>query len=415
MIQSVSPIEKEFLIKTVYQNEHPVRLHGVSTAGTGKITNVDRQGMFVTLTETYDNANFSLFEHITGYFDCHGNTYAFETTIRDSADKQIRIDAPDTLLRSLQRKYVRVKKPQNIKVAFSLANEDIQLEYPICPEYISVDENTSAISSSSDLTKVIAEFRERMNAYCTGNTIQMFRNRAPHSFEEKLLTKTGKVLFIPSTSAELPKTDPYPEGRIITQAIEESYEDPNHFVEGTHFSKLMKEKSAKGISSEIWCPIVYYQYVVGYIYAVKSGSDSFDIAMVDSLWDFSRILAYQLKKTGYFKCEEKKQKPIHHPAELIDMSPGGMHIALDQSNSKFPIREGSIFSIRIMTGTQEIQCTTKVVRRYSRKDSISYGTVFLDLSSEQFMHLYECLYRSPYNEYDPRAHEQSRKKAKTSF
>ena len=107
MIQNVSQIEKEFLIKTVLMNEQPVRFHGISTAGTGLITMMDRSMLAVTLTNTLDDNCFSICEHITGYFDCHGHTYAFESTIRDIKERQLRIDPPVRLLRSLQRKFVR--------------------------------------------------------------------------------------------------------------------------------------------------------------------------------------------------------------------------------------------------------------------------------------------------------------------
>ena len=50
--------------------------------------------------------------------------------------------------------------------------------------------------------------------------------------------------------------------------------------------------------------------------------------MVDYLWDFSRILAWYLKDTGYFSTEvEQKQVPGHEP-RILDMSPGGMLMSL---------------------------------------------------------------------------------------
>lgn len=410
MIRNVSPIEKDFLIKTVFQNEQPIRLHGISTAGTGKITTFERSGMSITLLETIDNSCFSIFERITGYFDCHGNTYAFETIIRNTNERQINIDSPKNLLKSLQRKYVRVKKPRNITVTFNLSNEEIQMDYPVCPEYISIeDKKNNPHFVGKNIIEIIKNFHTEMAKKNSSSTIIMFRNKKPESFEEKLISKTGKILFIPSTKTHLPKNDPYPEGRIITQDIEELFEDPNHFVEGTHFSKLLQEKAAQGISSEIWCPIVYYQYVVGYILSTKKGSDSFDIGMVDYIWDFSRILAHQLKKTGYFEKDSKIKKTVQHSADIIDMSPGGMLISLPMTDIRTPIQEGSIFSVKIQTEKKTIDCTARVARRYMEAHRVVYGTLFLDLSSVDLMHLYETLYRRPFSDNDPTAYEQTRK------
>lgn len=209
MIQNVSQIEKEFLIQTLVTNRQPVRFHGFTTAGTGLITMMDRTSMAVTLLETFDNTSFSVFERITGYFDCHGTTYAFETTVRDCQKQQIRIDPPVKLLRSLQREYVRVRKPKDIQVLFHLANEEIKLDYPVCPEYISVEEvGEGSTFAGKKLNELIGAFKERIRDKCMSDTIVMFRNRKPSSFEEELVSKTGKVLFIPSTSATLRKTTP---------------------------------------------------------------------------------------------------------------------------------------------------------------------------------------------------------------
>ena len=409
MIQQVTPIEKEFLFKTVFQNEQPVRFHGISSACTGLITDIDRSRVSVTLNESIDNTMFSVCERITGYFDFHGNTYAFESTVRNSSDNRIQIDSPDKLIRSLQRKYVRIKKPKGVAVRFHLPNEEINLNYPVCPEYVSVEDATGDSEYvQKKLPDIIAEFREKISTKAFNNTIIMFRTKKPDMFEEELITKTGKVLFVPSTSSSLPKNDPYPEGRIITQDIEESFEDPNYFIEGTKFDKMLKEKKSRGIVSEIWCPIIYYQYVVGYIYAAASGMNPFDVSMIDYLWDFSRILAYKLKETGYFVKEAAEAPVIRHSAQILDMSPGGLLITLPSSEIRSPVKEGSIFAIDINLGNQTITCSAKVNRRYQQKDMVSYGLIFLDLSPENMMAVYEFLYRKPYTAHDPLAYEQNK-------
>src|SRR5690606_2153925 len=112
-------------------------------------------------------------------------------------------------------------KPRDIHVLFRLANEDINLSYPVCPEYISIDEiELTSNFRDRTLPDVINRFKKDVSLRSSENTIIMFRTKTPARFEEKLVSKTGKVLFIPSTASTLPKSDPYPEGRIITEAIE---------------------------------------------------------------------------------------------------------------------------------------------------------------------------------------------------
>ena len=408
MIHNVSQIEREFLIKTLVDTEQPVRLRGITAAGTGLITTINRSLLSLKILEIDENTDFSVCEHVTGYFACRGHTYAFESIVRNSNKNQICIDQPDKLLRSLQRKYVRVRKPKNVHMHFYLANEEIQLDYPICPDYMSVDDYIPEQKQFGENLQIIMNtFRNDISKKCSNNTIMMFRTKKPGLFEETLICNTGKVLFIPSTESELPKKDPYPEGRIITSDIEEKFEDPNYFIEGTRFSKLLAEKKEKGISSEIWCPIIYYQYVVGYIYVVHFGAESFDVSMVDYLWDFSRMLAYQLKETGYFKCETGEKKRVMHVPAILDMCPEGMLISLPVEEMHAPLKESSVFTTEISCEAKTVNCLTKVLRRYEQKGTVTYGTTFFNQSAEDIMNLYEFLYRKPYTHNDPLAYEQA--------
>lgn len=361
----------------------------------------------VTMTDMMDDSPFCAFEHVTGYFDCNGRTYAFETMIRDSNQNELRLDPPNRLLKSLQRKYVRVRKPRDIQVSISLPNEEICLDYPICPDYVSLDELASQSGyQGKNIAEIVNSFKTDIGKKSCKDTIVMFRTKKPDLFEEKLICDTGRILFIPSTVSGLPKVDPYPEGRIITLAQEEKFEDPNYFVVGSRFDKLLEEKKNAGISSEIWCPIVYYQYVVGYIYVAHTGGESFDVSMVDRLWDFSRILASELKKTGYFDSETSVTKAKAHKPEILDMSPGGMLITLPEHDIRTPVKEGSTFTTTMSFGKKHAQCMARVVRRYEGKDAISYGTTFLELAPQDIMNLYEFLYHRPYTDDDPVAYEQ---------
>ncbi len=415
MVQHVTQIEKDFLLKSAYDSQHPLRFHGLSTAGTGVVTGIDRNALSITLVTTTGGSHFALCEHITGYFDMHGTTYAFDTTIRSVVQNQLIIDNPARLLKSLQRKFVRVRKPVDVHVLLHLANEDIQLDYPVCNEYASVEQHDGRELPflGKTLQETITKFKEQIREKVSSETIVMFRTRGPTSYEETLVSKTGKILFIPSTTASLPKSDPYPEGRLITEKIEEGFEDPDYFLTGSKFEKLLKEKKAKAITSEIWCPIVYFQYVVGYVYIANSGQHalSFDIGMVDYLWEFTRILAWQLKNTGYFDTSGEIKEPPKHRAEILDMSPGGMLINLPRNEIRMPVKEGSVFSVQISLGQKVVACVAKVTRRFENENSISYGTTFLNLSPEEMINIYEFLYRKQFNSEDPLVYEQKVKKA----
>lgn len=407
MIQNVSPIEKEFLLKTVANTEQTVRFHGSSGTATGLIKNITKNDVSIQIMEKFDKNDFSVFESIMGYFDCNGKTYAFETTIREAQATQLVIDPPQRLIKSLQRKFIRVRSPKNISVVFTLSNEEISLDYPVCSEYVSVEKSVLPHDATDSLSiaGLIDSFRNRIATCTSGNTIVMFRTKKPELFEETLICNTGKVLFIPSTEGKLPKTDPYPEGRIITETLEEQFEEPDHFLHGTHFEKLLVGKKNSGITSEIWCPILFFQYVVGYIYVFDKGKSPFGLTMVDYIWDFSRVLAWNLKKTGYFNSEMKRKEPTAHTPKIIDISPGGMLFAIPENEISTPVKEGSCIGVSLTMGNKKIECTAKIVRRFIKGKLTTYGTSFINMSPEDMIILYEALYRHSFTMNNPLAYE----------
>lgn len=406
MLQDASPIEKEFLIKSAVLAESPVRFHGITTTITGVITAIDRTIIAVRVLETVNGSGFSVFEHLNAYFDCHGKTYAFKTVVREMNKQLVIMDAPARLLKSLQRRYVRVRAPNAIQTSFSLANEEIQLDYPECPEYLSFeDESQFSDAGTANIYELINSFKKQAQLRASGSSIIMFRTQKPTSFEEELVSKTGKVLYIPSTSSGLPKNDPYLDGRIITERLEESFESPDYFVTGSKFEQLLLDKKIKGIISEIWCPVLYYQYVVGYVYLVNRENASFDIAMIDFAWEFSRVLAFQLQKTGYFRHETQKKDPIIHRPRILDISPGGMLISLPKEDLRTPVKEGCIFKVNMSVEDRLFLGNAKVLRRYEDEHTYTFGASFIKIAPDHLMALYEKLYHHPYSIDNPLAYE----------
>lgn len=407
MSGEVTAVEKDFLIKTTIDQKKVVRIHGLGFSGPGTLVPAQEDLLGLVISGNTESKP-SLFERLTIYFDFSNTTYAFDTVVRKFDKNIIRIENPKKLSKSLKRKYVRVKAPRDVRVLFHLANEDIKLDYPVCDEYSSISEAAATTDFNlSSLNALVASFQKKISGQATENTITMFRTRKPMGLEEEMITKTGRILYIPSTSSPLPKHDPYPEGRIITESIEESFEDPDFFINGTKFEKDLNNKKERGIHSEIWCPIVYYQYVIGYIYVANSGKEpaSLDIDMVDATLEFSRVLAYFLETKGYFKTNETGPRPQGHGAKILDMTPDGMLMALPEKEIRTPIKEGTNFSVQLLLKNKHITCTGKVMRRYTQPPLVCYGISFINLKPEDIIDLHEFLYHRPYTESDEFSHE----------
>ncbi len=95
--------------------------------------------------------------------------------------------------------------------------------------------------------------------------IVTFRKKGPEQIEEMIIARTGKVLFIPSTN------DPLPGEQLIEGVPVLTAEEIDDTVENG--SKTLKirnfEKSSDGIHSELYCPILYNEYVIGYVQLIN--------------------------------------------------------------------------------------------------------------------------------------------------
>jgi hypothetical protein len=184
----------------------------------------------------------------------------------------------------------------------------------------------------------------------------------------------------------------------VTRTIEQEFEstEPEGFDGG--FSRILKEKAEKGIRAEIYCPILYYQYVVGYVYLANkdSRSVSFDIFSVDFAYDFSRLLAYSLKTSGYFKSCVDTGEPKSCDAELIDVSVGGMLFAAPDRRKLPLFKVRTVIIVKIRFCEREIKVKSRIVRCIKDGDSVFYGVSFEFLDGEEMRDFYAYLYGKPY-------------------
>lgn len=417
MIQKITHVEKEFLLSAAARAALPFRLHGTSGMVQALLQNIQPSALEMVFRSRPGDGGFPPPEPVTAYFAYGGQTYTFRSRVRKRTETGLLLDMPEFLYKSLRRKFVRVCRPKGLQVVFALDNEEIRMDYPVCPEYSNVEEPADInISTDIPIQRLIAAFREELSGKCTANSIRMFRTKKPERLEEILVSETGKVLFIPSTSSGLPRTDPYPEGRLITEAMEEQFEDPNFLVEESALQKLLAEKKAEGITSEIWCPVVFYQYVVGYIYAANKGRSSFDFSMIDTLWDFSRILAYKLKEVGYFAAEQTTGAAKEHSAKIVDMTPEGILIAVPENELRIPVKEGAGFRVTVLPEEGgAVSAYARVCRRHTDQGTTYYGAQFAGMKAEDRMRLFTLLYGSKNPENDPSVFEKSGTTAAAPF
>jgi hypothetical protein len=399
MATKITGIERDFILKTAMADKIPVRLHNARQAAQGLITEIGKE--LLTLETVPDWLGFQSWDRISGYLTFRDQSIGFKTKVRKVEGKKLFMAIPETAYRGLERKYVRVPPPHGLDVKMYLQSGEFALNFPVCEEYSAVElpQYNDAFDVST-MNSLVDSFKKRIDPVSSENKTIMFRKRQPESFEEVLLSRLGKTLYIPSTRSGLPTSDPYPEGRLITRNMEEDYEGAEYFLSGSKMEKLLLEKTANSIHSEIWVPVLYYQYVVGYVYVCNRDDRrvSFDLSIVDLVFEFSRILAYFLKSHNYFndKAVNKERTPLG--ATIMDISASGMLIAMPQESMKIMLKTQSSIELEFKLNGKTLHWQARVMRRYSDEKNLFYGLSFTQVKTEHKKALYEYLYRS---EFDP--------------
>ena len=152
--------------------------------------------------------------------------------------------------------------------------------------------------------------------------------------------------------------DPYPSGRIITREMAKEYEGPSAIALGSKLSAYLRDRAAEGLNSGLWCPVLYYRYAVGLVFMANGPERkrALDFAAVDLAYEFSRILAWFLKRHGYFAGSSKDTSSKR--GSIIDASPAGLLAALPNGGPR--IERGSIIRLRLALKSKTIVCSGKV-------------------------------------------------------
>lgn len=390
----ISRIEKEFIIQALWDKKIPVEVHGLKLTIPGLVKNFDDDTVEIASTE----GNFDTFENgdlVRVYFSYFGNVMTFEAAVIRPADVLI-LSFPKRILKNLTRKYERVPAPQNIELSFLLKETKVELRFPKTEEYdpvippqVDQDFNTSSIQD------LVNQFKKRAAGFSDENNIVMFREKEPKGFEEEIIARTGKCLFIPSTSDSFPMNDQDTDNKIITRYM--LYSDPEDIPEGSgeisreNIEDYLLKKKQLGIVSELYCPILYHEYAVGYIYlAKKIGSGMLGSGEVEQVYQFAKILAYTLKINGYFKGEKPTEN--EYKAEILDISASGLMFMHTSASLRSLVVLYTDLNIQLRLGDRPMTIYSRIMRKFTDGSKTFYGLQFLEIEPEDFRYLFQFVY-----------------------
>ncbi|GHV65104.1 hypothetical protein AGMMS49587_18800 [Spirochaetia bacterium] len=402
MAASVARIEKDFLLKVLFVEQVPLMYLR------------DRREYILTLDKPVTKeislkpnrpiSRLEIKSKMDLIFEYQRQIIIFSIEIKTLKDGRITADAPEFLYRNLDRSYSRIGAPPDLDVQFTFLGDRYNLAFPKVTEYEQEEIGEFVRNMDPrDLTGLIGQMGTWLESCADGYKFIIYKDVKPSSREERLITETGKVLYLPSTQGPLPTSDPHPKKRLITEETFKRYLEGA----GVNPSKadeaaigFVNDKFSKGVFSDLWVPILFQEYVIGYIHTWISNQDKkpFDYTVVDTLCQFAAILAYSFKVNGFF--DPGKVTAPSFEGKVIDISAAGLLFAYPQSGLASALLPDTELAVQLSALKRSVNTNARIVRRY-RDNSCSYfGCRFLDMAPEDTRFLFEFLYGKPLTDAD---------------
>ena len=395
----VGRIVKEFVFKSLLDQQIKIDLHGNKKKFSGVLIEVSENRLELECTPQ-DIDKLEPDEQIRVFFYLQNNYHTFEATVIEKQNGRLFLSHPEGVYKNPQRKFERITHKQPLEVFFNLQGKKVELNFPRTER--SLPEAEPKVAEDFVLTgiqKLTREFHRKMSKIVSSNSITMLRNKIPKTFEERILAATGKIFWIPSVDEDYLTVDPFQEDRIITKKeitkYEESFDTPIHII-NSKLGNILYEKQKEKIFSEVYCPILYDQYIVGYLYIANKDEKRKRISrdLVDYVHEFAQVLSYSLKLNGYFASESTGEQ--RYEAPIIDISASGLLFAhtLPSLSKDLLIHTDMDLTLKIMD--KKLVIGSRIRRKYKDNERCYFGVQFLKIEEEDFRYLFEILYGRPY-------------------
>ena len=247
------------------------------------------------------------------------------------------------------------------------------------------------------ITELLTAFRTRASEFGDENKIVMFRERAPESYQEHLVARTGKFLVVPVPS-DRPKELPlHIRERVLSrqEIVDLERAEGQEMLDTLDkVGNMVQDLDARDLSREVYCPVLYHQFVIGYLYLCKRKEDpvEFRIGAFELLGQFARILSYSLERNGYFKPVPVEEE--YDDTGMMDISGSGLLFShrLDGPS----INLYTELELRIALDNQVFPARGRVMRKWKDSSRAYFGVQFVDMATEHMEALFDRLYGEQY-------------------
>ncbi|MDR2158454.1 MAG: PilZ domain-containing protein [Treponema sp.] len=402
MATPIKRIEKDFLLKVLYDEQIPVMYLRDRTE---YILILDKPAKSeLVFKADRPISRLKIRQKLDLMFDYRGQVVIFSVEVSSFKDDIITAAAPEFLYKNLDRSYSRIGTPTDLQVLFTFLGDRYKLSFPRVTEYETG--GTGEFVRDLDprnLSGLIEQMAGWIKGYANGYKLVIFKDVKPSSTEERIVAETGKTLYLPSTLANFPQADPYPKKRLITEEMFKRYLESTgvnlEFVDNA-CARFIKAKFDSGVFSDAWIPVLFQEYVIGYIHVWinKEGKLPFDYSVIDTLYQFAKVLAFSLKENGYFESGKLKNEPFE--GKVVDISASGLLFAYPHSGLSSALLPDSELAVKLVTPRRTVNTNARIVRRY-RDNSLGYfGCRFLDMAPEDMRFLFEYIYGKPFTDMD---------------
>ena len=398
-------IEQEFILNNIIEKTLPVKLHFRKKEIEGIFLLLDEDNSLLFSSSDSAISDMAAGANINFFFAFFSHTMTFSSKIIKEGNP-LKVTLPKHIYKNLKRKFVRVFPGQEIELSFTLENARIVLDFPETQEYESLKEDVySDDFDFSNLKELFQQFKSKSTSFSDESEIVMLRGRKLDSFEEKIITDTGKSFFLPDTTMPLPdKTKVNSEFAITEDFFLDKHGNEIVICDKNlrQLEVLIKKKYENGIFSELFTPVIYHEYAVSYIrlYNNKTKNKPFTDRTLTFVREFSRILAFSLEKQGYFSggvLKESKFQP-----EIIDLSASGLLFTHPEKKLSEMLGMYGDLKLILKIGPRKIEMSSRVMRKYKIKDVFFYGIQFLEIIPEDFRFLFDYVYGRPFSNDDDR-------------
>ncbi len=398
----VGRIVREFLFKGLAEEQLLMKLHAHRRELEGRATGVKPERIEVTITSG-DPQGFAPGDHVRVYFLYQNNWHTFSTRVVECGEGRVALESPEGVYKNPQRKYERVAIGEEAEVFFTLQGQRVELNFPRTTRPPPADAPLTVREDFDfgSLEKLHKSFRERMEKAVSASRIVMLRDKVPEKYEEKVIAALGKMLWIPLTEEDWPAKDPFPDERVILRRdlvkYEESLDRPAYVIT-SKLGNILYEKQKKRVHSELWCPILFESYIIGYLYLVnfEERKERISKDLADWVWEFAKVLSYSLQLSGYFTSGTTAGER-RYESSIIDISAAGLLFAHSRPELSRDLLVHTDLDVTVRFAERRLSIRARVRRKFQDGERCYFGLQFLSITPEDLAFLFQKLYGRPYS------------------